>query len=111
MVLVRVRRGLHAPTSYLDVSGDIALQEVIPEVPPLPPCPASDLTLPRSTSQLCKQLAMFDAEDINLYRCPQNPSVRRCSLSATLFLFSSQRPLGDTALSHSGMPLVQPVHA
>lgn len=40
------------------------------------------LTLPPSDAhivvQLCKQLAMFEAEDINLYRCPQNPSVRRC---------------------------------
>jgi len=43
---------------------------------------------------------MFDAEDISLYRCPQNPSVRRC-LSRGTVICGSVRPADATAVAYS----------
>jgi len=53
-VLLRIRRGFHAPTQYLELSETHAVGEIIPS--------------------LCQQLGMFGTDNVGLYRCPPLPS-------------------------------------
>ena len=72
MVLLRVRRGLHAPTKYLELSESHPIRELIPSVSP---DPRLWFLLTGAVCQLCQQLGMFGAEDMGLYRCPPIPTV------------------------------------